>query len=93
MRDFHRLVANAIKVHRGWEGAVWDSREPNVTELLNIYPVAGATVTTNTGRTLELQPDFDYSMIAAQDRDKLFNGSFDVIFNRPGRLGFCRCQR
>lgn len=54
----------------------------------NIYPVAGTTVDAEAGRTVELMPDFDFSSIAEQDREKLFNGSFDVILTGPVVAGF-----
>ena len=34
LEKFHRNVANAMKVHRKWEGAVWDDRPTNALELL-----------------------------------------------------------
>ncbi|MCA9580336.1 MAG: transposase [Myxococcales bacterium] len=34
LRDLHRSIANATKVLRGMDGSVFDSREPNVTELV-----------------------------------------------------------
>ena len=54
----------------------------------NIYPVAGATVDAEAGRTVELMPDFDFSTIAEQDLPKLYNGSFDVILTGPVAAGF-----
>ena len=34
LRDLHRLTALATKVHRKWEGSVWDSNEASAV-LLN----------------------------------------------------------
>ncbi len=34
LREFHRLVALATKVHRKWEGSVWDGLKTNVLRLV-----------------------------------------------------------
>lgn len=34
LHKLHKDVANAMKVHRKWEGAVWDDRPTNALELL-----------------------------------------------------------
>ncbi len=54
-----------------------------MNESKNLYPVAGATVNADSSRTVELMPDFDFSTIVGQDREKLFNGSFDVVLSGP----------
>ncbi|MCG8554810.1 MAG: hypothetical protein MJD61_05905, partial [Proteobacteria bacterium] len=33
LRDFHRLVANAMKLVRDWDGILWDGSEPSVVRL------------------------------------------------------------
>jgi REP element-mobilizing transposase RayT len=33
LAQLHRLVALGIKIHRKWEGSVWDSEKPSVVEL------------------------------------------------------------
>lgn len=33
LRDFNRLSALAMKVHRKWEGSLWDQEEPSVVQL------------------------------------------------------------
>lgn len=74
------------KIGEVYNGAVDVQFEMNDSK--NIYAVAGTTVSSETGRTVELMPDFDFQTVAAQDREKLFNGSFDVILSGPTAAGF-----
>jgi hypothetical protein len=39
LAQLHRLMALTVKIHRKWEGAVWDSSPPSEVELITVQAV------------------------------------------------------
>ena len=65
-----------------WNGAVDVQFE--IDDTKNIFAVGNAVIDDNvSGRSVEFDPTFDFSLLNTADVDKLLNGSFKVMIGGP----------